>query len=260
MGTSEMQGKLWGTNAINWADYGESTSNDLFKAVLLKIKNTDKGIKLLDLGCGAGGFCKMASDQGFNISGYDASEQLIAIARERLPQADFQTGDLEDLLYSDNTFDVVTGFNCFQFAGDIVNALNEARRVTKKGGTVVIAVWGKPEKCDASVVFAALAPFMPTPQKSNDKKPLYTEGILESLAVEAGLHPETTEEIECLWKFENENKALKAILSAGVMSLAIKNAGEEKIKELVADAIKIYKDPSGSYRLKNTFLCLVSKA
>ncbi len=259
MRTSEIQGKLWGTYARNWADYGEGTSNDLFNAVLQKTKNTDKGIKLLDVGCGAGGYCKMASEQGFNVSGYDASEQLIAIARERLPQADFQTGDLEDLPYSDNTFDIVTGFNCFQFAGNIVNALHEAGRVTKKGGTVVIAVWGSPEKCEASVVFAALAPFMPTPQKSNDKKPLYAEGILESLAVEAGLYPETTEEIECLWKFEDENMALKAMLSAGVMSFAIQNAGEEKVRETVRNAISQFRQHSGNYELKNTFNCLAAK-
>jgi trans-aconitate methyltransferase len=37
----------------------------------------------------------MASEAGFNVSGFDASENLIKIARERMPGADFKTGDME---------------------------------------------------------------------------------------------------------------------------------------------------------------------
>jgi hypothetical protein len=42
------------------------------------------------------------------------------------------------LPFSDHGFDVVTGFNSFQYAGNPIVALGEARRVTRPGGTVVI--------------------------------------------------------------------------------------------------------------------------
>lgn len=259
MRTAEIQGKLWGTFARDWADYGEATSNDLFNTVLQKIKDRSTGKELLDAGCGAGGFCKIASEAGFKISGLDGSDALISIAKERVPSGDFHAGDLEELPFGDNTFDIVTGFNSFQFAGNIVNALKEAGRVAKKSAPLFISYWGSPDKCNASSLFAALAPYMPTPQKSGDKKPLYSEGVMESFAAEAGLKPESTEAIECLWKFENEEMALRAMLSAGLINIAIQNAGREKVKGLAAAAIKQYMQPEGSYVLKNTFLCTTSR-
>jgi ubiquinone/menaquinone biosynthesis C-methylase UbiE len=258
MRTAEIQGRLWGTKARDWADYGEGTSNNLFNSVLQKIKDRSTGKNLLDAGCGAGGFCKMASDSGFKISGLDGSDALISIARERVPAGDFYVGDIEELPFPDNTFDVVTGFNSFQFAGDIVNAFREAARAAKKYAPIFVSYWGSPEACDASAVFAALAPYMPTPQKASNKKPLYTDGVMESYAAEAGLYPESTETIECIWEFENEDVALQAMLSAGIMNLAIQNAGEEKVRELTSGALKQFQQPGGSYFLKNTFLCTVS--
>ncbi len=260
MRTSEIQGKLWGTFAESWADHGEATSNDLFKTVLAKIIHSGRGKKLLDAGCGAGGFCKMAYDEGFDVRGFDASEPLIKIARNRMPRTEFLTGDLEELPYNDNTFDTVTGFNSYQYAGDIVNALKEAKRVTKKHGKVIITVWGKPEDCDATQIFSALAQIMPPPQNPTGRPPLYNNGSLDNFASEAGLAPVKNEDIVCLWKFENESSALKAILSAGLIAIAINNAGEEKVRETVRNAVAQFKGHAGNYILKNSFKCLEAEA
>lgn len=261
MGSSGIQGKLWGERARDWADFGESTASDLFNSILQKIKRVN-GSKLLDVGCGAGMFCQIASGHGFKVSGFDASESLIAIARERMPRAEFQSGEMEELPYADQSFDVVTGINSFQFAGDIENALREAKRVTKKDGQVIIAVWGKPEDCEATLIFSALGPFMPKPpnEQGSVRKPLYTEGVLEDLTKQAGLNPGAAEEIMCIWDFENEETALRGILSAGLTALAIENFGEQKISETVSDALKQFIQKSGRVTVKNTFLCLTSKA
>lgn len=259
MSTAEINGKLWGARARDWAEYGESTAAELFDAVLKKIRN-GKSTTLLDVGCGAGGFCQMASGAGINVTGFDASENLIAIARERLPEAEFKTGDMAELPYPSETFDVVTGLNSFQFADDIPGALKEAGRVTKKGGKVVMAIWGKPDDCDASVMFAALAQFMPPPPHAKDsgKKPLFTPGVLEDIAASAGLMPESAEEVKCTWNFKNKETALRAMMSAGLIEIAIRNAGIEKITEAISGAIEQFRRPDGSYRLINTFRCLVA--
>lgn len=96
-------------------------------------------------------------------SGIDASAGLVAIARARLPAADIRVGELEELPFTDGTFDVVTGFNSFQYAADRVHGLAEAGRVTKPGGCVVAAVWGAPERCEAGAYLAALGKLMPPP-------------------------------------------------------------------------------------------------
>ena len=199
----------------------------------------------------------MARDMGIDVSGFDASAQLISIAQKRLPEAEFKNGDLEEFPYDDSSFDMVTGFNSFQFAGNIVNALKEAKRVTKKGGKVIIAVWGKPQDSDASQIFSSLAQYMPPPV-STGRAPLYSDGTLEAIVRDAELSLETAEEVVCEWKFKDEAAALKAIMSAGLIVLAIQNAGEEKIRKTIGNAIKQFRQNDGSYRLKNTFICLTS--
>lgn len=60
------------------------------------------------------------------MHGLDASEALIAFAQERLPRADLRVGEMEHLPYEGDRFDLVTGFNSFSFANDMVAA--EVRR------------------------------------------------------------------------------------------------------------------------------------
>jgi ubiquinone/menaquinone biosynthesis C-methylase UbiE len=83
--------------------------------------------RLLDVGCGAGRFLQLAVERGASVAGIDATEPFIELARERVPDADLLVGEMEELPYPDEFFDVVTGFNAFQFAADPANALRERR-------------------------------------------------------------------------------------------------------------------------------------
>jgi ubiquinone/menaquinone biosynthesis C-methylase UbiE len=74
------------------------------------------------------------ADGGAEPSGLDASEARIAHAQARLPEADLRVGEMEELPWDDDGFDLDTGFNSFFFANDIVAALREARRVAKPAG------------------------------------------------------------------------------------------------------------------------------
>ena len=69
------------------------------------------GQRVLDIGCGTGVFLRLVADRGAKPFGLDASEALLAIARERLPEADLRVGEMERLCYADGSFDLVTGFN-----------------------------------------------------------------------------------------------------------------------------------------------------
>ena len=88
---------------------------------------------MLDIGCGVGAFLRLVADRSGLAHGIDASEALIEFARQRLPEADLRVGEMEALRYDDDTFDLVTGFNSFFFATDMVAALCEAGRVAKPG-------------------------------------------------------------------------------------------------------------------------------
>ena len=51
---------------------------------------------------------KLAAARGARVSGIDAAEALLTIARSRVPGGDFHHGDIEELLFSDQMFNVVT--------------------------------------------------------------------------------------------------------------------------------------------------------
>ena len=53
--------------------------------------------RVLDLGCGAGPVSRRLSEQGFSTWGLDLSPALIAVARQRLPGAEFQCGSILDV-------------------------------------------------------------------------------------------------------------------------------------------------------------------
>lgn len=259
MGTAKIQGQIWGTRARDWADVQEGKAAPLYEAVL---KETAVGANtsVMDNGCGSGLFCEMAAKRRARVSGLDASESLLAIARERVKDGDFRTGELEELPYADRTFDVVTGFNSFQFAANPVNALREASRVSRTG-TVVIAVFGKPEENDSTVYVKAMGSLLPPPPPDAPGPfALSVDGALEALAIKAGMTPNKVKTVECPWDYPDEKTALRGLLSAGPAIRAIQNKGEDVVREVFLNAIAPFKTGSGGYHLKSNFRYMIATA
>ncbi|NOT45100.1 MAG: class I SAM-dependent methyltransferase, partial [Acidobacteria bacterium] len=148
-GTAAANGPLWGVRADDWAGIQEGQCRPVYDAALARA-GVGPGTRYLDVGCGAGMAARMAADRGALVSGLDASAPLLTVARTRLPDADLRQGDIEALPFPDDAFDVVTGFNAFQFAGAPGAALAEARRVAVPGGTVVVMTWGDPAGMEAA--------------------------------------------------------------------------------------------------------------
>jgi SAM-dependent methyltransferase len=131
--TGGINGRLWGARARDWADIQEGKVRPVYEAVLERTR-VREGTRFLDVGCGAGMAAQIAAARGAKVSGIDAAEALLDIARHRTPEGDFRRGDLEEQPFDDCSFDVVTGFNSFQYAGNPAVALGEARRATEASG------------------------------------------------------------------------------------------------------------------------------
>lgn len=197
-------------------------------------------------------FCQMAAGLGAQVSGLDASEPFLSIARERVAQGDFRTGEMEELPFADRRFDVVAGINAFQFAADPVKALREAARVARPGGALVIANFGKREDTEAAAYFAALGSVLPAPPPGAPHPfALSFDGVLEAVVTQAGLNPGKVEEVDCPWEYPDESTLLRGLLSPGPALRAMQIAGEEAVSEAILEAAAPFRIASGGYRLRN---------
>ena len=258
MGTASVQGQIWGVRAKDWADVQESVAIPLYDTVLQETA-VDENISVLDIGCGSGIFCEMAAKRGARVSGLDASEHLLAIARERVRSGEFRTGEMEELPYDNQTFDVVTGFSSFQFAANPVNALKEASRVSRTGA-VAIAVFGKPEESESTAYIKAMGSLLPPPPPSAPGPfALSADGALEALVIKSGLTPSTVKTVNCPWDYPDEKTALRGLMSSGPAIRAIQEKGEDIVRDRILQVIAPFKTRSGGYYLTNNFHYLIAK-
>ena len=258
-GSANVQSEWWGARARDWAEVQESTVLSLYEAVIDR-SEIGHGTAVLDVGCGTGLFCRLAAARGARSSGLDATPALIAIARERVPAADFHIGEMEELPFRDGSFKLITGFNSFQYAANPTHALREARRVAREGAQVVVAAWGKPQDCEITALLAALHPFLPPPPPGAPGPfALSEDGALEALAAQAGLDPLQLAEVETVWDYADEATALRGNLSSGPFVRAINRSGEERVSEAIRLALVPFRSTDGHVRLHNKFRYLIAR-
>lgn len=231
----------------------------VFEAVLERTR-VGPGTRYLDDGCGSGMAAEMAAARGAEVSGIDAAEAMLSIARSRVPAGDFRQGDLEDLPFSDESFDVVTGFNSLQYARNPVAALREARRVAKRGGFVVIMTFGDPAGMGAAALVTALKPLLPPPPPDAPGPfALSDETALRRFATDAGLQPEEVFDVDSPWIYADEATALRALKSTGNSVRAMENVSEDAVTEAYVKAIAAFRQPDGSVRASGWFRCLLAR-
>ena len=82
MGSAEIQGDLWGKAARDWVELQEPKHEPLWDA-MLEAGKVGRKSRVCDVGCGGGGASLLAAERGARVSGLDAAEALVGIARER---------------------------------------------------------------------------------------------------------------------------------------------------------------------------------
>jgi SAM-dependent methyltransferase len=257
MGSAAVQGRLWGAHPQDFAEYVEQTGLPLMGAALDAALVT-RGTRLLDAGCGASLLGLLARLRGAQVTAIDASAGLLAIARERLPDADVREGDLEALPFADASFDAVTAVNSIFYAADMAAAMRELARVVRPGGRVVVTAWGPPERSEVlAKVFPALRPLMPPPPPgapAGGPGALSQPGALAAVVEQAGLRVVDEGEVACPFVFPNAEAALRGNISAGPNQMAIAHSGEATVVAAWTELNRAHTRPDGSIRYENTFL------
>lgn len=257
--SSPLNGRLWGARARDWADIQEGQCRPVYEAVFAHL-GLGANTQYCDVGCGAGMAAQIAASRGAQVSGVDAAPALLEIARSRVPKGDFRAGDIEELPFADQSFDVVTGFNAFQYAANPGTALAAAKRVTRKGGRVVIMTWGKPEGMEAAALVGALKPLLPPPPPGAPGPfALSDESALRMFAAAAELQAESVHDVPCHFFYPDLATGLRGLGSAGVAVRAMENSSVEALNNAHTDALAPFRQPDGSYRIGATFRFLVTR-
>lgn len=101
--------------------------------LILSLLEPRLGERLLDIGCGVGTHLELFRHHGLDVTGLDASAEMLEAARLRLgPGVPLHKGFAEHLPFEDGEFDVCTLITSLEFMADPAQALAEAARVARR--------------------------------------------------------------------------------------------------------------------------------
>jgi SAM-dependent methyltransferase len=253
MTTGETFGELWSRGARDWAGLVEPHYQSLYEAVQNRL-GIRKGTRMLDVGCGPGGAAFLAAQRGASVAGLDASPQSIEVARERVSEGDFRIGDMESLPWPNGSFDAVTGFNSFPFAGNPAAALAEARRVLAPNGKLGIAIFSPREESQQTRIMATIGALAPAPSPDGPGPfALSTPGVIESALDASGLRTVDRGDAAIVLVYPNAEAACRALMAGSGSARAIQHVGEAQVRQAILKALEGFRTEAGDYQIKNQF-------
>lgn len=259
MSTKHVQGKLWSVAPQYWSKYFEPFFLPMYKKTLKHVSLNEESL-LLDAGCGSGLFSHMAISTGAQVIGVDAAPGLLEVAKERNPQNNFMEEDLEALPFASGSFDVVAGFNSFQYAGNFTNALSEAKRVLKDGGRIVIGIWDMPEYSDATNILKAISTLLPPPPAgTHGPFALSEDGKMENICNSLGFKMIYKTKVACPFFYYSTEDAVKSFMSTGPAAAAMNHTNEKTVQRTIANAMQPYHLTEEMYHLENSFIVFIAE-
>ena len=243
-------------------DGPQNWGTPLFERILHRA-GVGRGTVLLDVGCGAGGLCRIAADRGAQVTGIDRDAEQIELAAALVPEGVFEVGDILALPYPAARFDVVSCVQSIMHVANPLTALREAARVARPGAPVAVTVWGREESCDIRAFGRALSGLLPrSAGRGQGMQPpaLSADGRLERLATLAGLTVTDVGEVVCPFRYPDEDTLLHGLLGSGLGRRALRVADAATVRRAVLEELAGYRTPSGGYQLDNTFRYLVGSS
>jgi SAM-dependent methyltransferase len=128
-------GNVCHAGAPRWFnEYYARHQRTVFEALLAACPRP-AGARALDVGCGAGRWCRLLASAGYDVQGIDLQEALIERNRRRYPAMKFHCGPIQDFA-PDAPFDLVTTVTVIQHLPfeEQAKALAVIARMIKPGG------------------------------------------------------------------------------------------------------------------------------
>ena len=139
--------ECWERVADEWVGHADSNDyrNQLLMPLTLRMLGDVSGQRILDLGCGEGGYARELARRGAAVVGVDGSERLIAVARQRTAATGLDgkyvcanASRMEEI--ASGTFDLVLAAMSLMDVEDYPGAVAEAHRVLRAGGELLMSI------------------------------------------------------------------------------------------------------------------------
>jgi ubiquinone/menaquinone biosynthesis C-methylase UbiE len=139
--------RSWNQIADEWVTHADM--NDYRNVFLiphtLALLGDVSGKKVLDVGCGEGGYTRMLASKGAYVTGIDGSDRLIEIAKRRAEKEHlsiiYQVTNANSLSELENqSFDVVLAAMSLMDVEDYGGAVAEIYRVLQNGGEFLMSI------------------------------------------------------------------------------------------------------------------------
>jgi SAM-dependent methyltransferase len=98
------------------------------------------GLRIIDLGCGEGRFCRMLAERGAAVTGVDFVPAFIEYASaHNVGDETYLVGDIQDLnQVPDESFDLAVSYVSLVDVPDLTRAVGEAYRIVRSGGRFIV--------------------------------------------------------------------------------------------------------------------------
>ncbi len=252
-------GRGWGARAVEWAYLFEPYARPANELLFDRLAVGD-GVRLLDVACGSGFAAELASRRKAQVTGLDAAEALVAIARARTPSGDFRVGDMFDLPFADSSFDVATSFNGIWKGCEA--ALTEVRRVLVPDGRLGITFWGRYEHLGLMPYFLKVIELSPPTHgaASMEQGDTGRPGVVEDMLARTGFEAVERGTVEVVNEWPDAATAVRALAAAGPSVPAIETVGYAAFSESLSEAFLPLYDRDLGVRITSEFGWITAQA
>lgn len=152
-----------------------------------------QGLRIADIGCGAGLMCEPLAARGAQVVGVDAATNSIAAARLHAAAGgltiDYRVGEPQDTLHADDTFDVLLLLEVVEHVDHLQRFIAEASSKLKPGGLLLVSTINRTARSWVTAIVGAEFIFRVLPRGTHHWSQLVQPEELNQAARACGLLP-----------------------------------------------------------------------
>jgi 2-polyprenyl-6-hydroxyphenyl methylase/3-demethylubiquinone-9 3-methyltransferase len=184
------------------------------------------GLRMLDIGCGAGILSEPLTRLGASVVGADPSDRNIAVAQHHAAQAglaiDYRNTSAEALAEAGERFDVVLAMEVVEHVTDVGSFVGTCAAMVKPDGLLFIATLNRTMKSFALAIVGAEYILRWLPRGTHQWDKFVTPNELEIAIEQSGLH--TSGETGVIYNLLADRWQLSADMDVNYMIVAKKAA------------------------------------